>query len=700
MTLFIDQLLLLAAIAALSAAAWRLASMAVPSGLLRAIGTVALAAGGAVLSAMGLALVGLGASAVALALVAVGVWLVVRRLVAASPPSAGDQLTAWWGGLPAAGRVARVAVAGAFVGYVAWILRHPGLGLDALTYHLALPVDWAHNGRPGSLVAVNDGLPIQNYPLTWEVLVAWFTGIGHTLVPAMLVTPGALVLLGASVRAGLAEMGVSGRLAWLAAAALATLPIVVIQLPGPNNDLPEMAWLACAAALVAGVAARRAVAGAAGRRAVAGAPAVAGVAGRERPGLLAVALIAVGLCVGTKTTGAPLAALALVLGGWACRRELRRVARLLVLAAVVAAVIGGVWYVRNLIDHGSPFWPLSTTPWGDPIPAPFRAVDVSLLNNFHATLHARTDAYWRVLAGGVILVVGAVASVLWATRGAAKWGALVVVATLLIWAASPYTGISSSTQLAIGATRYLLPCMLAAAVVVALAARGAGALRGGVSRRGAGALRGGVSRRGAVAEVLSALVLLGALAVNIDRDAPLGFPNAPPVRLLLIAAAVAAAVAVVAELGVRARDASAWLTRWGASLVAGVVAVAALATLLVPVNGYMTSHAGTGLFDAGLVRWLDSRAAFRHGHEPVLIGPVTVAVLTGARLAHPLILLPGDDRCATLVRQARDAWVVMEIGPTAVSYARHWVGCLPGRRAAYLDGNFLVFAPPALRVAA
>ncbi|MEA2197044.1 MAG: hypothetical protein QOJ25_1095, partial [Solirubrobacteraceae bacterium] len=118
MTLFIDQLLLLAAIAALSAAAWRLASMAVPSGLLRAIGTVALAAGGAVLSAMGLALVGLGASAVALALVAVGVWLVVRRLVAASPPSAGDQLTAWWGGLPAAGRVARVAVAGAFVGYV------------------------------------------------------------------------------------------------------------------------------------------------------------------------------------------------------------------------------------------------------------------------------------------------------------------------------------------------------------------------------------------------------------------------------------------------------------------------------------------------------------------------------------------------------------------------------------------------------
>jgi hypothetical protein len=676
MTLVIDQLLLLAAIASLGAAGWRLASVAVPSGLLRAIGAAVLAAGAAVLSALVLALVALGASAVALGLLAVAVWLVVWRTVPASPPSAGEQLIAWWSGLPAAGRVARVAVAGAFVGYLVWIVRHPGLGLDALTYHLALPVDWAHNGRPGSLVAVNDALPIQNYPLTWEVLVAWFTGIGHTLVPAMLVTPGSLVLLVAAVRAGLSELGVSGRLAWLAAAALATLPVVVIQLPGPNNDLPEMAWLACVGALVAGaVGAFRA-------------------AGHERrPGLLAVALIAVGLCVGTKTTGAPLAALVLVLGGWACRRELRRVARPLVLAAVLAAVIGGVWYVRNLIDHGAPFWPLSTTPWGDPIPAPFRAVDVSLLNNFHATLHARTDAYWRVLAGGVILVAGAVVSVLWATRGAVRWAAVAVVATLLIWAASPYTGISSSTQLAIGATRYLLPCLLAAAVAVALAARGVG-VRG---LRGRGALR------GAVAEALSAAVLLGAIVVNVDRDAPLGFPNAPPARLLLLAAGVAGVVALAAEVLVRAAGARApraRLTRWGASMLAGAVAVAALATLLVPVNGYMSAHAGTGLFDAGLVRWLDSRAAFRHGHEPVLIGPVTVAVVTGSRLAHPVILLSGNDRCSTLVRQTRDAWVVMEIGPTAVSYARHWVGCLPGRRAAYLDGNFLVFAPPALTAAA
>ncbi|MDQ6776651.1 MAG: hypothetical protein M3071_10650, partial [Actinomycetota bacterium] len=208
MSLVIHQLLLLSSIAALSAAGWRLASAAVGSGLLRAIATVVLASGGAVLSALGLALVDLGASPVALTVAAVAIWVATMRVVpGASPPSASEQFRDWWTGLPIAGRAARAAVAAVLIAYGAWVLRHPGIGLDALTYHLALPVDWVHNGRPGSLVAVNDGLPIQNYPLTWEVLVAWVAALGGTLVPATLVTPGTLVLLGAAVRAGLGELG-------------------------------------------------------------------------------------------------------------------------------------------------------------------------------------------------------------------------------------------------------------------------------------------------------------------------------------------------------------------------------------------------------------------------------------------------------------------------------------------------------------
>jgi hypothetical protein len=653
--LFIHQLLLLAAIAALVAAGWRLASLAVASGLLRVLATVVLAAGAAVLSALALGLARLGASPVALTVAATAIWGAAWRWVPGRPPSAWNQLSSWWRGLSLPGRVARGALAGAALGYGAFVLRHPGLGLDALTYHLALPVAWVHNGRPGSLVPVNDGLQIQNYPLTWEVLVAWVTAIARTLVPATLLTPATFLLLGTSIRAGLRECGVSARISWLTTATVTTLPLVVVQLPGPNNDLPEIAWLAGAAALVAGAAGWRSD-------------------GAERNcALLPVALVAVGLCVGTKTTGAALAALVLVLGGWRCRDQLRALAPKLALAAAAAAAIGGVWYVRNLIDHGAPFWPLSTTPWGDPVPQAFRAFDASFLSHVHVMLHRRTDAYWKVLAGGVVMGAAAILSPLWA-RGKTRWGGVVVLAALVLWAASPYTGISSSIPLALGATRYLLPCLLAAGVTLALAAR-----------RGSG-----------FAEVLSASALLGALVVNLFHDADLTFPTAPSMKSLLIAAALGAVLVLAAEGAARAGVLTARLIKW----IALPVAVAmALVALLAPVNGYVAAHAEAGLYDAGLVRWFNSRAAFRHGSEPVLIGPVTVAVLTGARLAHPVLLLSPGVRCPVLVREARDAWVVLEVGPDALADDRHWIICLGGKRPAYLADGFAVYAPPALAAA-
>jgi hypothetical protein len=656
--LLIHQLLLLASIAALSAAGWRLASVAVPTGLLRVLATVALAAAAAVLSALALALVALGASPVALTAVAVAICLATWRAVPGTP-SASEQLAGWWSGLSIPGRVARLALVGAVVGYGAWVLRYPGLGFDALTYHLALPVAWIHNGRPGSLVSVWDGLPIQNYPLTWEVLVSWVTGISRTFVPATLLTPATLLLLGASVRAGLREMGVSARMSWLATATVTTLPILVGQLPGPNNDLPDTAWLACAAAL-----------------AVAAAPwREAGSRAERHGGLLAVALVAAGVCVGMKTTGAPLAVVALALGAWRCRHELRRLVLPFALAAATAVIVGGVWYLRNLIDHGSPFWPLSATPWGDPIPAAFRAVDASLLSRLHATLHGRVNDYWRALAGGVVVVGGAILAPLWARHRAVGWCAILVLGSLLLWAASPYTGYASSTALAVGATRYLLPCLLAAVVTLALAGRG---------------------RRGA--EVLPAAVLLAALVVNLDRDARLGFPYAPSVRLLVIAAAVGGLVALATEALARplaAGSAASRLARWGGPALACGVAATLLVALLVPVNGYLADHAQTGQYDAGLVRWLDARPAFRNGRDPVLVGPVSVAVLAGARLAHPVTVLAGDDRCSALAREARGAWVVMEVGVQDYGYDKHWITCLAGEHPTLIDRTFLVYAPSA-----
>ena len=661
MSLLIHQLLLLGSIAALAAGGWRLAAAAVPSGLLRVLATAALAAGGAVISALALALLSLGASPVALTVVAVAMWAATLRLVPRQPPSAWQQLVAWWGELPVAGRVARLALGTAVVAYGAWVLRYPALGIDALSYHLGLPVVWVHNGRPGSLVPVLDGWPVQNYPLTWEVLLAWVMGIARTFVPATLLAPATLLLLGVSVRAGLDECGVSARLSWLTAGTLMALPMVVTQIPDPNNDVPELAWLACAAALVAGSAPLRGDGG-----------------DRERHvALLAPALVAVGLCVGTKTTGAPLALLALVFGGWRCRDQLRRFVVPLAAAAVAGAFIGGVWYARNVIDHGAPFWPLSTTPWGTPIPPGLRAWDKSFLSSFHVLIH-RSGAYWRYLEGGVVLIAAALVSPLWARRRA-KWGSLVVLGALLVWAASPYTGMTSSTGLAVTATRYLLPCMLAAAVTLALAARG-----------GSGP-----------AEALSAAALLGALVVNLVRDANPGFLlAAPSARLLLIAAAVGVALALAAELLLRVLPAGAvraWLARPTASVLAAVVAAAVgLATLLIPVNGFLAAHARVALYDSVLVRWLDARPAFRDGSAPVLIGPVMVAVVSGDRLAHPVTVLAPNDRCTVLAREARDAWLVIEVTRTVLGEDGHWITCLGGERPVYSAGGYIVFAPPAL----
>jgi len=243
-----------------------------------------------------------------------------------------------------------------------------------------------------------------------------------------------------------------------------------------------------------------------------------------------------------------------------------------------------------------------------------------------------------------------------------------VLASLLLWAASPSTGDAFSTALAVGATRYLLPCLLAAVVAVALAGRGSGR-----------------------AELLSAATLLAALAVNLYRDAGLAFPDVPSVRFVVLAAVLGGVAWLGAEL--LARVAAVPLARWGAPALAAGFTVALLAALLIPVNGYLAAHARTGQFDAGVVSWLDAHPAYRNGRAPVLVGPVSVAVLTGARLTHPLIVLPGDDRCVALARQAREAWVVMEVAAQDSSYDKHWITCLAGRHPTLIDASFLVYPP-------
>ncbi len=653
MSLLADQLLLLGAVGSLAAGAWRLAGGAMGGGgggLLHAVAAAPVAASAAVLGAAGLGLVGLGATPAALFLAAAMVWLGARALLRASggrvPVCA--QLTRWWGALGLPGRLGRGALGGVLVAYLVWMLRHPGIGLDGLADHLALPVQWVHDGRPGSVVTVNDAFAFGSFPITHEVLVAWLVGLAHTLVPAMLATPATLVLLVASVRVGLGELDLSPRLSWLAAAVAATLPIVVVQLPGPNNDLPAAAWLVCAAALVA-------------------------ASWRRSPLLLAPALLAAGLAIGTKATPALLLGIVVAAGLWRLRDQRAavaapRVALSICAAVVVALLSGGFWYLRDLVQHGSPLWPLQAFPGSDPVPAPLRAIDPSFLTHFRATLHGRVGMYLQTLAGGTVALGGAVLAPLWAGWRAFA-AATCVLAALLLWAASPYTGNWNNTALALGATRYLLPCLLAATVAVAVAGRGR--------------------------EWPSLLILGVAVALNLARGANLGFPAAPAAVTLLLAGAAGAVVTLGAGR-LRRIGSPARVRRVASPLLLLAVAAASLAALLIPVGGFMAAHAGTGQADAGLVRWLESRAEFDRGREPVAIAPAAIASLTGARLAHPLVVLGPTEDCATVARRRRSGWLVLETGGAADPYAAPIRACLAGLRPVYAAAGLEVYAPPAL----
>jgi hypothetical protein len=647
--LLVDQLLLIVSVTALALAGWRTAGPAVDRGLLRLAAAVPAAASVALISALVLGLFGLGASPVALCLVAVGDWLATRVLVAGHGPPASEQLVRWCAELPSWGRAARAALLGAAIGYLVWVLRYPVVGLDALADHLALPVEWVHNGAPGSLVTVNVAIPFQNFPVAHEVLVGWVIGISRTLSAAMLVTPATLVLLALSVRAGLKAVGVPSAIGWLATASAASVPIVVAQLAGPNNDLHATAWLACTAAIVAG--------------------------SDRRPKLLAFAVLAAGLAVGTKTTPIPLALLVLAIGCWRSRSALRGVALPLAGACAMAIVTGGLWYLRDLIDHGAPLWPVSSAPDGDPVPPALRAIDPTFLAHVSATLHGRLEDYGKALAGGLVALLGALAAPLWIRRRASACAAVVVLVALLIWAASPYTGNFNSTILALGATRYMMPVLVAAIVAVALS--------------------------GLWAKWPATILLAVALAVNLDRDWTLKFPVAPSPRELILAGAIAAATVLILETAMRTtpRIRSPVLTHLAPALMT-VAAGTLVAALLVPADGFLSRHAATDQADSGLVRWLDSRAAFRSGHETVLVGPAELAVLTGARLGHRVTVLDERESCGTVRASLRDAWLVLERSPDTETYYGGWLGCLRGIRPSYFDQSYVAFAPPALSAGA
>jgi hypothetical protein len=658
------------AVLALGDAALRAASLAAPAGLERAIAAFVLAIATAVVEELALGVVGLGTSPVALVATTLAIWAGVRIWLPAPSVSPAGELSDWWTGLKRAWRVVGGAAAGFCGAWIVWQLLHPSLGFDSAVYHYPEVAGWIANGRPGSILELSYEIPYGNYPLTDEVAQTWGAAIARSWVPIALWNPTLLIVLTLAVWQTLRGLGAPRAAAALGAGTVVTLPLIVRQLNEPQTDLPALAWLACVAALALG-------------------------AGR-RPGLLVPAVVAAGLAIGTKTTAAPLALAALAAGAYLARGRLRPLAGPLALGAAVAVAVGGLWYARNVWQHGWPLWPFTEAPWGDPRPRFLALIETTFLDRPIATLDGRLDDYasrmgggWLVLAGAVAVLVAALVTRLESSlRRSLVISAGLALLALLVWSLAWGTGLPRTDQLPaadgwpISTIRYMLPAMAMASVAVAIATRVGG-------------------RVGRMALVL----LAGALVWNLVADARLGAPYAPRATTLLLGAVVGAGLVALLELARRRAPIRTRVRPQHSGAVAVAVAVVA-GVLMVPVaNGFIERHSKVAKSTSPggeVVRWFLAQPGFEDGDATIAFAArAAFGALAGDRFEHRLELIPQRATCSDVQRRARRGPVLM-IDPTwfegilgLVSYETG--RCLEGRPVAFREGSYAVYQPPGAR---
>jgi len=550
-----------------------------------------------------LGLAGLGAEPVALVAAACASWGAARAWLPAPSPPGSAELARWWAGLTPAGRAVTGALAGGLAAYALFLLRFPLIGDDGRSYHLPDIAGWIQSGRPGAAIDYFDDLPTGSYPITNELLLTWPVAISRGLVPISLWPVVTLALTGLAGWRALRLLDLPPAVCALAVASLLSSPIVVGQMIGPNTDLPALAWLVVTCALCA--------------------------AAREHPALLGPAIVAAGLAVGTKTTPAAPAAFVLGAAAWAGRAQLRPLALPLGVAALAAAVVGAGWAVRNLVEHGSPLWPLVVSPFGDPQPPVLRDVDGRLIADV-GSIPPRADLYFESLAGGIALLAGLVLAAVLARRREVTAAALAVAACVLVWASAPYTGYPRDAVYdfsAADAVRYLLPSLAVCAFALALAAR--------------------PGRPGA--RVAACVALGAALVMNLQRALELDFPLRPSAGLIAAGALAGAGAALASILVTLPSPPRAALT---------VATVVLAGTLAIPASGYVTRHMRVATGDEA-ARFIASRPSFADGDTPISYLGAVNGALAGDHLRHPVRLLPRGETCARLRRRIEEEWVVL-----------------------------------------
>jgi hypothetical protein len=598
--------LLVLAVCAIALAGWGLAARSAPLGAERILAAATYATALVVLETLALGLVGLGASPVALTVAAVLSWLAARM--------PGRRV-----------HIGAVAAAGLGVAAVVgvWQLRYPAVGVDGAAYHLPEVAQWVASGHVGTVLTVSSQFPTGSYPLVNEIVLTWGTAIGRSWVFQTFWAPGTYVLAAVAGWTGLRALGVPPLRAALAVAAVLLVPDAVRPLNTPKNDLPALAWLVTSGALAA--------------------------RGRTAP-----AILAAGLAVGTKTTTAPLAALVLVL-------SVRPPLRPLLWPAVAAAVLGGLWYVRNTIQHGWPVWPISSGPTGDPIPETMSRIHVSMLQRPSETLtSARLSTYADLIAGGLVLFGGGILAWFACRRRSVAIASVATLASVLLYAAAPYTGNIGDPllDLSLVTTRYLLPAMACGAVALALAGR------------------------------IGTLLLAGSIVWSLARDATFGYPYYPGAGTVLAGAVAGVAAAAVIRRVPRL------------SLALGLPAAAVALGLAAP--GWLGRVGNVAnQSTAGLERWFDARPGFADGHEPVAMAPVVDGPLAGDRVTHDVRLIPSDEPCAAVLERMRKGWLVVRFGGFDYLLPAHTApGCLAGVRPLATVGEWRIYRQIATRSSA
>ncbi len=647
----IHHALLGLSVAALAGGALRAASPIAAGGLVRALVAATFGAAAATAIALGLGLVALGGSTVALTLASLAAFTVTRVLLPAPRVKLAAELAAWWRGRSVREQAALGALAGAGAVWAVWQLRHPALGFDTVVYHLPEIVLWVQNGTPGSIEDVLPGLPVGNYPLTAEVISAFAMAISRSFVPLVLLPWATLALTAAAGWAGLRALAVRPAIRALAIAALCTSPwLLAWQSNGSMTDPPALAWLVTCAALVA--------------------------LSRADARLLAPAVVAGGLAIGCKTTVLPYVLLVLAIGLWGERSRLGPLARPLALATAVALATGGVWYLRDLVTHGSPFWPIVSTPWGDPVPTSISVVDTTFLGRLGPTLDRLGHDYLDRFGGGLVLLAGGVLATLTAPRDKRiRWTSIVTLLGFLLWARSPVTGVPVRNDLdeaIFSTTRYLLPVLAVAVLALALAA----------TRRGPGA-------------IAARLTLAAAAFVHVGQTFDLGFPAAPSWRTPLAGAAVGALAGLA--IGVAAKRAAGGRRRPGALVATGAAAVAAAAVgavLALPANGFLKRHGDTRpVLTETITRWLAADPSYDAGDGGVATSPAYIGPLAGDRLDHDLSAVAARDSCATIRARAEHSWVIVYGGPVRGATPAQVGRCLAPQRPAFDNGAFAAYRP-------